>query len=57
MLRTGWDAPVPLTPLITDEFDAGGFMTLVFRRDTSGHVSGLNVFASRVRDIGFDKVR
>jgi hypothetical protein len=57
MLRADWDPPTPLTPLIADEFDAAGIMTLVFRRDASGHISGLNVFAGRVRDIGFDKVQ
>jgi CubicO group peptidase (beta-lactamase class C family) len=56
MLRTGWDSPEPLTPIVSDEFDVGGFMTLVFRRDASRHISGLNVFSGRVRDIGFDKV-
>jgi CubicO group peptidase (beta-lactamase class C family) len=57
MLRADWDPPTPLTPIIGDEFDGGGIMTLVFRRDGNGHISGLNAFAGRVRNIVFDKVQ
>jgi hypothetical protein len=44
MLRTNWNSPLKLNPLVRDEFKGDGFGTLVFQRDADGRISGLSVF-------------
>ena len=56
MLRTNWNPPLKLSPIVQDEFDSGDFGTLVFHRDASHRVSGLSVFSVRVRNVGFERV-
>ncbi len=55
MLRTNWNPPRRLNPTVHDEFSAGGGMTLVFRRDANDRISGFDVFAGRVRNVGFER--
>ncbi len=53
MLRNNWNPPLKLSPLVRDEFE--GFGTLVFQRDAAGRISGFSVFASRIRNVTFQK--
>jgi CubicO group peptidase (beta-lactamase class C family) len=54
-LRTNWNQPIKLHPIVTDEFESEDLGTLVFHRDANHRVSGFSVFAGRVRDVGFEK--
>jgi CubicO group peptidase (beta-lactamase class C family) len=56
ILRNGWNSPQKLEPIVPGEFEGGNLGTLVFERDASGRVSGLSVFAGRIRDLRFQKV-
>ena len=40
-----WNRAIKLEPIVQNEFDAAGMMTLVFHKDTNNHVSDLSVFA------------
>jgi len=55
MLRTNWNSPLKLNPLVRDEFESDGFGTLVFQRDTDGRISGPSVFAGRIRNVTFER--
>jgi len=55
-LAMNWQEPSALEPSVRDEFNGGGGgVSYVFRRDAQGHVSGLDVFAGRVRNIHFTR--
>jgi CubicO group peptidase (beta-lactamase class C family) len=59
VLRVGWDPAIKLEPIVQDEFTAGGGLTLVFRRDSANHISGLSVFAGwdgAIRNERFEKL-
>jgi CubicO group peptidase (beta-lactamase class C family) len=59
LLRMNWNPAVKLQAIIQNEFSAGGGITLVFRRDTSHHISGLSVFAGwdgLIRNENFEKL-
>ncbi len=47
--------PIKLTPIASDEFDAGGGFAIVFDRDERGKISGLKVFAPAARGIAFQR--
>ena len=55
-LALNWQEPIALAPSVRDEFhgDAVG-ASFVFRRDAQGHVSSVDVFAGRVRNIRFTR--
>jgi CubicO group peptidase (beta-lactamase class C family) len=58
MLTIGWNPPIRLVPIVQNEF-AGGEMTIVFRRDNAGHISGLSIFAGwdgTVRNENFERL-
>ena len=55
MLRTNWIPPVRLNPTVHDEFSTKGGMTLVFRRDAKDGISGFDLSAGRVRNVGFER--
>lgn len=55
MLRINWNLPLELAPLVRDEFENDELGTLVFQRDAAGRVSGLSVFAGRIRNLVFKK--
>jgi hypothetical protein len=38
-----------------NEFEAGELGTLVFHRDANNRISGLSVFAGRIRNLVFEK--
>jgi len=53
-LAMNWLEPSVLAPSVHDEFRAAATgASYVFRRDAQGHVTGVDVFAGRVRNIGF----
>jgi CubicO group peptidase (beta-lactamase class C family) len=54
-LATNWQDPAVLEPIILDEFQGPFGTAIVFRRDAAGHVTGCDLFAGRVRNIGFAK--
>jgi CubicO group peptidase (beta-lactamase class C family) len=56
MLRSGWNPPVKMEPLLADEFTLGPLGAAVFHRDAVGHVSGLSVYSGRIRDVSFEKI-
>ncbi|HMD40645.1 MAG TPA: serine hydrolase domain-containing protein [Candidatus Acidoferrum sp.] len=55
-LSSNWQEPAVLEPTIRDEFQGPLGTAIVFRRDPSGHVTGCDLFAGRVRNISFAKV-
>jgi len=54
-LRVNWNPPVKLTAIVSNEFEAGGLGTFVFYNDANNHISGLSVFAGRIRNVVFEK--
>jgi CubicO group peptidase (beta-lactamase class C family) len=54
-LATNWQAPAVLDPSVRDEFQGPFGTSIVFRRDTAGHITGCDLFAGRVRNISFTK--
>lgn len=54
-LAIKWQAPVALEPTVRDEFQSPQGMVLVFHRDAAGRVAGFDIFAGRIRNIGFTK--
>ena len=50
-----WQEPAVLEPSERDEFYGPTRAAFVFRRDPQGHVSALDVFADRVRNIHFTR--
>jgi CubicO group peptidase (beta-lactamase class C family) len=58
VMRTNWEPLMNLDPIIPDEFSLfGGAATLVFRRDSNGHISGFGLFTWSARNISFEKVK
>jgi hypothetical protein len=55
-LQVNWQDPSTLEPSIRDEFQGRAGVALVFRRDSRGQITGLDVFAGRVRNISFTKL-
>ncbi len=55
VLRRSWNPPLKLDPLVRDEFESDELGTLVFQRDAAGAVTGLSVFAGRIRNLVFEK--
>jgi CubicO group peptidase (beta-lactamase class C family) len=56
VMRTNWEQPTNLDPVVPDEFLLyGGAATLVFRRDGNGHVSGFSVFTWAARNVSFER--
>jgi CubicO group peptidase (beta-lactamase class C family) len=55
VLRNNWNSPLILNPLVRDEFESGDLGTLVFQRDADRRISGLSVFAGRIRNVTFEK--
>jgi CubicO group peptidase (beta-lactamase class C family) len=55
-LHRNWSPAVRLNPLVRDEFESGELGTLVFSRDADARVSGLSVFAGRIRNLRFEKI-
>jgi CubicO group peptidase (beta-lactamase class C family) len=56
-LAINWREPEVLEPTVRDEFKDSLGMTIVFRRDSSGRVSGYEVFAGRARNIRFTRTK
>jgi CubicO group peptidase (beta-lactamase class C family) len=54
MLRMNWNKPMKLDPYRRDEFQAGGVISLAFRRN-SEHIAGFDLSAGRVRNVRFEK--
>jgi CubicO group peptidase (beta-lactamase class C family) len=52
-LTVNWQEPVSLNPSVHDEFLGPSGSAMVFHRDAGGHITGLEVFAGRVRNIAF----
>jgi CubicO group peptidase (beta-lactamase class C family) len=57
VLRIGSNPPIKLVAIADDEFDAGGFMSIVFHREVKDGVTGLIVFARAARGIEFNKTK
>ena len=55
-LEQGWQDAIPLRPLYQDGFYAGGAGLVRFERDRRGRVSGLVLWAGRVRHLRFERV-
>jgi hypothetical protein len=55
-LERGWQNPIVLTPLYRDGFAAGNLGLIRFERDSRGRVSGLVLWAGRVRHLRFDRL-
>jgi CubicO group peptidase (beta-lactamase class C family) len=55
-LEQGWQDAIPLRPLYQDGFSAGGAGLMRFERDRRGRVSGLVLWAGRVRHLRFERV-
>jgi hypothetical protein len=51
----GGDHVLDVDPLVHDEFESDELGTLVFQKDAAGRVSGLSVFAGRIRNLVFKK--
>jgi CubicO group peptidase (beta-lactamase class C family) len=54
-LATNWLEPFVLEPTVRDEFQTPVGVTMVFRRDAAGHITGCDLFAGRVRNIFFTR--
>ena len=55
-LALNWQEPFALAPSERDEFQAAATgASFVFQRDARGHVAAVDVFARRVRNIGFTR--
>jgi CubicO group peptidase (beta-lactamase class C family) len=55
-LATNWQEPSVLEPTVRDEFQSPVGVTMVFRRDAAGHITGCELFAGRVRNIFFTRL-
>src|SRR5262249_18014055 len=56
-LAMNWADPGTLEPTARDEFHGGAAgASFVFTRDPQNHVSGVDVFAGRVRNIHFTRI-
>jgi CubicO group peptidase (beta-lactamase class C family) len=55
-LASNWQPPATVEPTIRDEFQGPFGTAIVFRRDAKGQITGLDIFAGRVRNIFFARV-
>ena len=55
-LAINWQEPAILNPSVRDEFQGPDGVSIVFRRDAAGHITGCDLFAGRVRNIAFVKI-
>ena len=55
-LTVGWQEAKTLEPSVRDEFIDPSGRVMVFRRDAAGRVTGMDLFAGRVRNIRFQRV-
>jgi hypothetical protein len=55
VLRNNHDSPIKLISLAEDEFDVGGFYSIVFHRDAHHKIIGLSLFSTSARGIEFNK--
>ena len=55
-LDRAWERPQPLRPLYRDGFSAGGVGLVRFERDARGKVTGLVLWAGRVRHLRLSRV-
>jgi CubicO group peptidase (beta-lactamase class C family) len=55
-LTVGWQEVKELEPSVRDEFIDPTGRVMVFRRDAPGRVTGMDLFAGRVRNIRFQRV-
>jgi len=51
-----WQEPLVLEATVRDEFQGPDGIAFVFRRDGSGHITGYDLFAGRVRNISFTRI-
>jgi len=56
LVRSKWNPPIRLTPVVPDEFESEEF-NVVFQRDSHHRISGLRVFTVQARDLSFERVR
>ncbi len=56
-LDRGWQEPIPFMPLYRDGFSAGNAGIVRFERDRRGRVTGLVLWAGRVRHLRFERVQ
>ncbi len=56
ILRNRDNPPQNLTPVAQDEFEAGDFGRLVFKRGSDGRVSGFSIFTQGARGVEFQKI-
>lgn len=56
ILKNRSNPPITLTPIMKDEFKAGGSFLVVFERGEDGRVSRLSVFAPAARGIEFARI-
>jgi len=54
-LMVNWQEPQVLKPTVRDEFVGPDGKAIVFRRNASGHITGYDLFAGRVRNIFFTR--
>ena len=54
-LATNWQEPAILNPSVRDEFQGPDGVSIVFRRNAEGYITGCELFAGRVRNIAFVK--
>ena len=54
-LDRGWEAPVAFLPLYRDGFSAGDYGLVRFERDRQGRVTGMVLWAGRVRHLHFER--
>jgi len=54
-LDRGWQDPVAFLPLYRDGFSAGDFGLVRFERDRQGRVTGMVLWAGRVRHLRFER--
>lgn len=54
-LAMNWQDPSVLESTVLDEFQGPDGVSIVFRRDVAGHITGCELFAGRVRNISFAK--
>ena len=55
-LAVSWLAPVALEPVAPDEFRSANGTAVVFRRDSTGNIGGLDLFAWGIKDVAFSRV-
>ena len=54
-LKVGDNGPIELSPVATNEFQAGDFGTIVFAVGSENHISAMTLFSRSARGIVFHK--